>query len=48
MLIPVKDFPREMVLVGAKAIANGPTKSVSLMKVSNLFLIISSILDKEI
>ena len=38
--IHVGDVPKEMELVGAKAIANGPTKSVSHMKVSNLFLII--------
>ena len=38
--IPVKYVPKEMELVGAMAIANGPANSVFLTKVSNLFLII--------
>ena len=35
----VQDVRRVMVLPGVVAIANGPTKCVSWMKVSNLFLI---------
>ena len=40
MLIHVKNVPRKKVnAVGREPIVNGPTKSVSLTKVSHLFLI---------